>query len=179
MVRTGLKLLGFLLLALPLPACDPVVRLALERESKKGEAYFAGLRDAQGSAPVVQQFLRLFPAAQIRYRWFGRSNCPGFDGFVVLHGRYELTMQLPVDFDDAGRTVVGYGEPQFYLLEITQFERLPGGPSHISYGRNLVFGSEEWEKVISANGDFRVIGWTLVTNEPVPGIDDAYMSRQQ
>jgi hypothetical protein len=159
-----------LFLALLVSGCDPQVRKALETERGKNEKYFAGLREAQPSAPFVKQFSALFPTAQITYRYFGTSKCPGFDANITLHGRYVLAMQLPVQFDDAGRKVTGYGDPQFYLLEMTKVDKTDGVVS-ISYGPQRVFGSKEWKKLVESNGDFNTIGWTMITDRPFPGAE--------
>jgi hypothetical protein len=86
-----------------------------KQETSKADAWFAALDAAKPSAPFVVEFLRLFPGAVVNYRYFTSTHEPGYDVEVDLHERYELTMQLPVLFDPGGRTVVGYGEPKFFL----------------------------------------------------------------
>src|SRR5687768_11224807 len=71
----------------------------LVREGEKGEAKFAALDAVRDSAPFVSEFVRLFPRAEVNYRYFTSSDEPGFDVGVDLHERYEFRMQLPALFD--------------------------------------------------------------------------------
>src|SRR5215510_4643252 len=89
----------------------------LAREGEKGKVRFAALDAVRDSAPFVSEFVRLFPGAEVNYRYFGSTDEPGFDVEADLYERYELTMQLPVRFDSERRKVIGYGEPTFYLVE--------------------------------------------------------------
>lgn len=157
------------LVVLSLAGCDEARRRDFVRERKKGENYWAGLKEAQPSARIVNEFLALFPDANVKYRYFDGSAAPGFDAQVGLHGRYDLTMQLPVNFDAAGRNVTGYGDPRFYLLEVTNVEVEPSGVVAISYGRNKNFGLKEWNALVRSKGDFDAIGWTMITDKPIPG----------
>ena len=141
----------------------------MAQEAEKGKEYFSALDAARPSAPYVSEFLRLFPRAEVKYRYFTGTGEPGFHVDVDLHERYELGMQLPVRFDSSRRNVIGYGEPQFYLWEATnvvrrQTWRDPAG------GRT--FGSEDWRKIFASGGDFGVIGYAMKTNQPVAGFKD-------
>ena len=66
----------------------------LARESEKGKARFAALDAVRDSAPFVSEFVRLFPGAEMNYRYFTSTDEPGFDVEVDLYERYEFTMQL-------------------------------------------------------------------------------------
>jgi hypothetical protein len=140
-------------------------------EGRRGRNYFAGLADAQSSAPVLRQFCNLFPKAQVTYTCFDGSDAPGFDAHVNLHGRYELTMQLPAIFDAAGRHVIGYGEPKFYLLEVGSVQLLPDGRSSTSYNAagQRTFWPKEWEQIVARHGDFEAIGYTMKLDQPIAG----------
>ena len=141
----------------------------LAREGRKGEALFAALDAARASAPYVSEFVRLFPKADVNYRYFAGTGEPGFDIGVDLYERYELRMQLPVRFDPGQRSIVGYGEPKFYLFEAaSQKDR---ATSYNPAGERR-FGSAEWRRIVEKNGDFGVIGYAMVTNRPVPGFKD-------
>ncbi len=140
--------------------------------AQKGKDYFAGLDAARSSAPYVGDFVRLFPDAQVNSPMSCYSGAkepqPGFNLVAILHERYELTMQLPVDFDADGRTVVGYGEPAFYLVEARSVEGR--SVSYTSSGERH-FGSAEWRQIVAADGDFGAIGYRMVKDRPVPGFE--------
>lgn len=137
-----------------------------KQEKGKADAWFAALDAAKPSAPLVVEFVRLFPAAEVNYRYFTSTGEPGFDVGVDLHERYELTMQLPVRFDPEGRSVVGYGEPIFYLVEVASQK---GRETSYNPAGERRFGSADWRKIVESRGDFSAIGYTMVTNRPVPG----------
>jgi hypothetical protein len=124
---------------------------------------------ARFSAPYVSDFLRLFPKAEVRYRSF--TGGLGFDVNVDLHERYELTMQLPAVFDSSRSKVIGYGEPRFTLWEAASVKRNKSGIAEttLNPAGERRFGPEEWRKTVESGGDFRVIGYSMITNRPVPG----------
>jgi hypothetical protein len=137
-----------------------------KREKGKADAWFVALDAAKPSAPLVIEFMRLFPNAVVNYRYFTSTHEPGFNVGVDLHQRYELTMQLPVRFDPEGRTVVGYGDPKFYLVEAASQK---GRETWYNHEGARHFGSDEWRKVVESGGDFSAVGYTMVTDRPVPG----------
>ena len=137
-----------------------------KQEKGKADAWFAALDAAKPSAPLVVEFVRLFPAAEVNYRYFTSTGEPGFDVGVDLHERYELTMQLPVRFDPKGHTVVGYGEPRFYLVEAASQK---GRATSYNPAGGRDFGPADWQKIVESGGDFAAIGYTMITNQPVAG----------
>jgi len=135
-------------------------------EKSKADAWFAALDAAKPSAPLVAEFLRLFPNAVLNYKYFTSTGEPGFDVGVDLHERYDFRMQLPVRFDPEGSAVIGYGEPMFYLLEVASQN---GGATSYNPAGERQFGSANWRKIVQSGGDFSVIGYTTVTNRPILG----------
>jgi hypothetical protein len=159
-----------------LGGCDYLVAPYPTKLKRQAENWFAGLDAARPSAPYVSDFVRLFPDAQVNYSYFAPKREPGFDLVVVLEGRYELNMKLPVTFDPAGRQVVSYGEPQFYLSEAAEVvgRCVSYNPAH---GRQ--FGSSEWKKVVENGGDFGAIGYTVLKSQPVAGLQELMVEGQR
>ena len=143
----------------------------LVREGEKGKARFAALDAVRDSAPYVSEFIRLFPRAQVNYRYFTGTGEPGFDVGVDLHERYEFRMQLPVRFDLDRVKVIGYGEPKFVIWEAASVTRGPSGlaSTRLNPAGERHFGSAEWRTLVERGGDFSAIGYTMTTNRPVPG----------
>lgn len=143
----------------------------LLQESQKGKERFAALDAARPTAPYVSEFLRLFPSAEVNYRYFTGTEEPGFDVGVDLYERYEFRMQLPVHFDSERRKVVGYGEPQFVIWEAASVTRGPGGIAGTTLNPTgeRHFGSAEWATLVERRGDFSAIGYLMRTNQAVPG----------
>jgi len=141
----------------------------LARESEQGKARFAALDAVRDSAPFVSEFVRLFPGAEVNHRYFTTTDEPGFDVEVDLYERYELTMQLPVQFDSERRKVIGYGEPKFYLKEAT---RQKGRETSYNPSGERRFGSVEWRTLVEHGCDFAAIGYEIRTNQPVAGFRD-------
>jgi hypothetical protein len=132
----------------------------------------SALDTARSSAPYLSDFLRLFPKAEVRYSNF--DNSIGFDVEVDLYERYELVMQLPAVFDAPHRKVIGYGEPRFYLMEAVSVKRNKSGIAETSLNPagDRKFGPAQWKRIVEADGNFAVIGYTMLTNQPVPGFKD-------
>jgi hypothetical protein len=141
---------------------------AIRVEVDKSRQYSAALNAARPSAPYVSDFVRMFPSAKVRKSYFTAGPEPGFDVSVILHGRYELTMKLPVNFDSSGEKVVGYGEPAFYLNEA---ERVEGRTITYDSSGARQFGSAEWRRIVASNGDFEAIGYKMIKDQPVPGLE--------
>jgi hypothetical protein len=113
----------------------------------------------------------VFPAAEVNYRYFTNADEPGFDVGVDLHGRYEFRMQLPVRLDSERRKVIGYGEPQFSIWEVATVTRGPSGIAQESFNPSgeRRFSLAEWRTLVAHGGDFAAVGYTMVTNQPIPG----------
>jgi len=143
-------------------------QLLQEAVAKANDSH-AALDAARPSAPYLSDFVRLFPKAGVRHRSFGGGW--GFDVNVDLFDRYEFTMQLPVILDSSGSKVIDYGEPRFTLWEAASVKRNKSGIAEttLNPAGERSFGPAEWQKIVKAGGDFGAIGYTMLTNNPVPG----------
>lgn len=135
--------------------------------------YQAALRDGQQAIPYARDFTRLFPEARSFFSYYtGEYGPTTWNSEVAVYGRYELTLQVEVSLDSPRRRVVGFKEPAFYLVEVTEVRMREGGGAHISHGdTQLTFGKDKWTKVVEAGGDLAVLGLKLIKNAPVPGIE--------
>ncbi len=176
-VEGGKRYTSFVIIGYGQSAADQasfaqMMRMAAEKGADSDRALDA----ARPSAPYVSDVVRLFPDAEVRHRNFDASL--GFDVVVDLHGRYELTIQLPVVFDPAHRNVIGYGEPKFYLVEAASVIRNKSGIAETTLNPESErhFGSAEWRKVVEAGGNFGAIGYKMLTNRPVQGFKGRNLS---
>ena len=96
------------------------------------------------------------------YITYGREDVPFFNSVAYFGGRYQLTMQVPVDIDSETSGKMS-GEPQIYLNEIAKITVSPTGQIGASFSRNLDFRSAEWKQVLNADGDFGAIGFDIKT----------------
>jgi hypothetical protein len=151
------------------PEAEAAYASAMAQARQQGEDYFSALDAARPSAPYLSDIVRLFPEAEVNYRYFGARGEPGFNVAVDLYERYQLKMRLPVRFDSSRRTVIGYGEPKFYLLEVAKQK---GRETSYNPEGGREFGPAEWKKIVESRGDFGAIGYTMITNKPVPGFKD-------
>ena len=78
---------------------------------------------------------------------------------------------------------MSFGKPEFYLHEIESIEDLGDGRIQINsakdHARHLRFGSNEWAKVVAAKGDYSVLGYSMVTNKPLPRFDETWNSKHE
>ena len=148
-------------------------------EGFKGSRRSAALDAARPSAPYLADFARLFPGAKVNYTYFDGTDEPGFDVSVDLYERYEFLLQLRTVFDSSRRHVIGYGEPKFYVWEVASVKIDAGMPGDVLFnpagGTN--FGAAEWRKIVEKGGDFRAIGYAMVTNQPVTGFKDRNIAK--
>jgi hypothetical protein len=141
----------------------------LLQESEKGKERFKALDHARTSAPCLQDFLRLFPEAEVNYSYWGGSSEPGYVAEVDLHGRYEFELRLPVRFDSSRRSIIGCGEPTFCLRELAM---QAGRERSYNQASDRQFGTAEWRKIVESGGNFQAIGYSMVTDQPAPGYRD-------
>jgi hypothetical protein len=144
--------------------------------------YDAALADATNSIRYAADFARLFPGLRTGFSYYtGVVGPPTLRMEIYLFDRYELSMQIPVTFDEDRRKVRSFGQPEFVLQEISEVKKIHkvgslGPVETLLVGRNgdrsLRFGAGEWKKVVEARGDFSIIGFTLVTNSPAPGFEN-------
>ena len=71
--------------------------------------------------------------------------------------------------------VVGSGPPTIYICEVDRIIPLPDGVGGaVKFTTNQVqLGADEWAKSFDSRGDFAAVGYTMITNMPVPHFDVA------
>jgi hypothetical protein len=157
--------------------------------------YQAALDNATNSIPCAVEFARLFPRSASGFSYYiGGAGPTSFYMHADLYERYELTMVVRrIIFDATRRKVTGFSEPEFDLREVAGLKQITktgtfGSPTNfvtvtnwsVSYNPKgqLRFGEREWKAIVAAHGDFPVIGYTFITNSPVPSFRE-YRDRQK
>ncbi|MDA7920905.1 hypothetical protein N9B73_04030 [Verrucomicrobiales bacterium] len=92
----------------------------------------------------------------------GSESVSTWNATAYFDGRYQLTMQVPVEIESA-RLGTMIGEPRFFLNEVDVVSLRDSGQVSVSYSRSFNFDVDEWQKVFSSGGDFSSIGFTLKT----------------
>jgi len=137
--------------------------------------YDAALADATNSIPYAADFVRLFPGAKSFLSYYtGVAGPSSLNTEIYLFDRYQLVMKIPVTFNQERDKIRGFGDPEFRLLEILKIGRAPNGNLSIQYvaAGQRSFGAGDWKRVVAAGGNFSAIGYTCITNSPVPGLAD-------
>ena len=67
------------------------------------------------------------------------------------------------------RQLWGMAHPAFYLWEVSKASRCAAYPTIRTRGRE--FGSAERRKIVASGGDFAAIGYEMVKDQPVAGLD--------
>jgi hypothetical protein len=143
-------------------------RQMIEDAPRQRANYDAALAHATNYIPYAAEFARLFPGSASYFSYY--TGVVGPSRFVMetlLFSRYELTMIVPVTFDETRRKVTTFGEPELTLREFEANPRRVTGEE-----RSPNFGAAEWRKVVDARGDLSVIGFKMLTNSPAPGFDE-------
>lgn len=133
--------------------------------------YEAALSDATNSIPYAADFARLFPRAGAFFSYYtGIAGPSSFNIQTLLYGRYELHMRVPVTFDAGRRKVKTFGQPEFLFMAISSITNARNGNLYISYDTENThrFGPGEWDRVVESGANFAAIGYTVVSNSPVP-----------
>ena len=124
------------------------------------------------SIPSVAQFKELFPKSRHFITYYtGREGPSVWNSKAGIGNRYILTMQFPVTLDRANAKVTKFGDPKFFLNEVTTVSQLPDGRFSILHGLDIRFEGDTWNKFVRSHGDPAVLG--LVTPIlPVPRFDE-------
>lgn len=139
---------------------------ACECTRSAGE-YSEALASCRKAIPWVGEFDHLYPGAN---RFITHYNIKGTDRVwnseAFLYDRYVVTMQIPdVKFDSADRNVIAWGQPKFFVYEITNVDISNGSTQ---YGQGVQFGLDQWGKLIKAAGDLTAVGIKVDRKSPVP-----------
>jgi hypothetical protein len=87
---------------------------------------------------------------------------------VFFGGRYELVLDVPIKTNFLFTEITDVtGPPDFHLLEVRNVTISPTQQVETWYSNDWKFGEDDWKKVLSAKGDFSVIGLHLKLDSPV------------
>jgi hypothetical protein len=150
--------------------CDDY-RQSLLQEGQRLQARRASvLASARQSVAFAREFDQLFSgghtsAGEGRFGWV-------YDFEVGLYGRYVIQSRVPLTVETNTMTVVTSGPPVIYVREIARIIAPPDGGGSATFTTNQAqLGAAEWRKLIKSRGDFTVVGYTMVTNMPLPNFD--------
>ena len=160
-------LLGFT--ALTLIGCRP------SSPGDKTAAEANGLR----SIPEARQFAAEFPdSIHFISHYTGSAGPPIWNSKVGLNGRYVLSMSFAIDFDQDRKTPSRVAEPRFHLRKVSGIKLRPDGSvGGISYSdHQTVFGADDWQRLIQADGDVSVVGFEIDTDRELEHFEEAWPS---
>lgn len=103
---------------------------------------------------------KLFEDCRHYIVYSGSESVSTWNATAYFGGRYELTMQVPVEIKSESHGSV-IGEPKFYLNEVESVSVSPSGQIGATYSASIHFDYEQWQKVVSSGGDFSEIGFTV------------------
>jgi hypothetical protein len=118
--------------------------------------------------PQVEQFVKLYPLShrltvQEGKRW-------RVEWQTIIHDRYHVEMKIDLAVGNKAEAgllpVRAYGPISFSIQEYLSVD--PNGVTMA--GLSSTFGTNEWTRLCAAGGDFSVLGLSLRTNAPIPGI---------
>ena len=138
--------------------------------------YDIALTNGIASLDVAKEFNALFPDAHNFISYYtGQYGQPHWNSEIGLYGRYVLSVQFDLKFDSSRHIPSRSSEPEFFLVEVSSLERTPDGRLSISYSENQIrFGSAQWEKLLSAEGDFSAIGYKANLTSPHHGFEEVW-----
>jgi biopolymer transport protein ExbD len=131
----------------------------------------------RNNIPHLKDFLQLYPDSVVRYIAMTGAHFPSLSVTTKLHGRYELRMDVPVQYTEDHLKIAGYGQPSCYLEEVASVITRDDGAGGTELSGTEAgslqkhFGLKEWEALVGSKGDFSVIGCELNKDNPVPNFD--------
>ena len=122
---------------------------------------------------IASDFDALFPGSHHFISYYsGNKGQPTWNSRIGLHGRYVLTARFHVRFDSNRIHPTRSGEVRFHLTELADIREHGNGYT----SRQIRFGMPEWERLLESDGDFEVVGYPMITNEPLEGFEEAWKS---
>ena len=160
-----------LLTALSSLLCVAVVALWVRPFS-----YSRAVDSGKSAIPYARQFDRAFPGSSHSIGYFtGTHGNPTWRSSALVHGRYEIRMQVPVRLNTLRNGVSSYGEPRFWLWEVAELSSTPGGRDVTTYGPTQIqFGLPEWQRLVESGGDLSRLGIQIDTDRPVRGLAEQW-----
>ncbi|MEO5912707.1 MAG: hypothetical protein ABIS50_00625 [Luteolibacter sp.] len=146
---------------------------AFLKASYTQEDYDKALTSGISGIEVVREFELLYPDAEHFITHYAKElGGSTWNSKVGLQGRYVLTVQLPIDFDESRHIPSRSGEPKFHFTEVESIETLPDGRLLTKYkGNNLHIGAKEWDVLTENQGRLESIGVDVKNGGPVPGFE--------
>jgi len=135
----------------------------------RGHQEFA--RNGLAQIAPAAQMDHLFDDCRHYITYEGRNTTSTWNAVAFFGGRYELTMQVPVEIESSRRGRMS-GSPTFYLNEVEEVSITRSGQVGASFSNNLVFGPAEWKTVFEADGDFGAVGFRMTTGPPIKGFKE-------
>lgn len=130
----------------------------------RGHQEFA--RNGITQIPPAAEMEKLFDDCRHYIVYTGRESVSTWNATAFFGGRYELTMQVPVEIKSKNNGSM-IGEPSFSLREVEMVSVSSSGQVGASFSRGINFDKSQWKKVRESGGDFSSIGFSLKTT-PVP-----------
>ena len=147
-------------------AVATVVAWALS-SSLRHEMAANNIRD---NIPEVRQFHALFPQTYENLSHYtGSFGDPVWTSKIGLHGRYILSLQVPLMLNWTRTDVRSYGRPRFQLVEVTRIYVRNSGQLTIDYGVSRHFGAYEWKEIVNLEGDISALGIMIKKNQAIRG----------
>lgn len=88
-------------------------------------SYNQAVAAAKEQIPAVNQFVRLFPAADHRISDYLESN-PRWQSETWMYDRYVFSMEIDLKLAESGKKIGSWGPPRFWLREVAEVRTIGG-----------------------------------------------------
>jgi hypothetical protein len=135
-------------------------------------SYSGAVESGRPSILYVRQFEQTFPDSSHSISYFtGTHGRTSWRSEALVHGRYTVTMQMPLRLNLLRNRVVSVEEPRFWLVETESVSADAEGGTVIQHGPTQVtFGRAEWQRVVDGGGDLSQLGIRVDRDRPVAGL---------
>jgi hypothetical protein len=135
----------------------------------------SGLKTVQAAQDLDRQYDQVDHFIT-HYGW-GKPPLP-WQSEAFIEGRFELTLEVPVNVDYASETVTVAGPPRFTPVAVKRVDLLPDGRAMATYDGDLQkdFGEEAWQEFVASGFDLTTLGIPQNEIHPVKNFDE-YVQR--
>ena len=127
--------------------------------------------------PVAQDFEKLFPDSvhsidHMKHQYPDGEYRRGDNwyGKAYLHNRYSIDMRFPFETNEDS-TVKILDEPTFFFCELAEAGINEQGNPWFRHGESRCIDHSEWNKLVDAEGDFSVLGLTIIKDSPIENFE--------
>lgn len=122
---------------------------------------------------LFRQFKELYPDSFYNISYFNEEyGSTVLQGYASIYGRYSVMIYADVKKNTVLKNLEITGPVKFTIIERELIDIENGEVTRVKSTKNqLQFNENQWRKLFEANGDFSVLGFQTIKNNPIENFE--------